>query len=493
MASSRQAADESALLKAILQESATEFLVFDAESLQITQANPAATRNLQHPLKALRLLTPLDCLAAEDIQSFTTLLGVLQSGKKRSATLGAHCHRRDGSLYPVEAKLFRAVGKGRPIFIWIASDVSQREATRQALEHSASDLRAIVAHIPGMAYQVLRTQDGATTLRYVSEQSAQLLGIKAAALRARPQRFFELILEDDKPDYLAGLAQAGGGHLSFNWEGRIWLEAWKDVKWVNIRVSQRETAEGLIWDGIMLNVTRSKLAEAEIRRSRAQLSALAAHVESVKEQERVHLAREVHDDLGGNLTAIKIGLSWLKRHLPPAEATLLKRTAYLDNVVDQTIDATHRIAASLRPPVLDFGIVSAIDWQLQHFGRTTDIAYEFSAPDEAIPLDPDAAITVFRIVQEALTNVAKHAQAKKVKVALALQGDELQVSIVDNGLGIPSSPASNGAGFGLLGMTERAAALGGELAVQPAKRRGTQVSLRIPLPATGVATVPAAK
>ncbi len=155
------------------------------------------------------------------------------------------------------------------------------------------------------------------------------------------------------------------------------------------------------------------------------MSALAAHVESVKEQERLNLAREVHDDLGGNLTAIKIGLSWLKRHLPPDEASLLKRTAYLDNVVDQTIDATHRIASSLRPPVLDFGIVSAIDWQLRRFRQNTDIAPEFSAPDTDIPLGPDAAITVFRIVQEALTNVAKHARATRVKVSLALQQGDL--------------------------------------------------------------------
>jgi two-component system sensor histidine kinase UhpB len=366
-----------------------------------------------------------------------------------------------------------------------ATDVSQRKATRQALAHSESDLRAIVSSIPGMAYQVLRRRDGTTSLPYVSEQSAQLLGIKAAALRANPERFFKLIMEEDKANYLARLAEAGGVHMSFNWEGRIWMKAWKDVKWVNIRVSQRETPEGLIWDAIMLNVTHSKLAEAEIRHSRAQLSALAAHVESVKEQERLHLAREVHDDLGGNLTAIKIGLSWLKRHLPPDEASLIKRTAYLDSVVDQTIEATHRIASSLRPNVLDFGIVSAIEWQLQRYRQNTDIAYELNVPDEDIPLSPDGAITVFRIVQEALTNVTKHAHAKRVKVALALNQNDLLVTITDNGQGFHPEQGKNGKpGFGLLGMAERAAALGGELTVQPAKRRGTQVSLRIPLPAT---------
>jgi len=479
-----KAADENALLRDILQESASEVLVFDADTLRIVQANPSAQHNLQYRIRELRKLTPHDFLAPEDGRAFNTLLNLLRNGKKRRTALTMHFVRRDGSRYPVEARLFESADQGTPVFICIANDVSQREASRQALEHSASDLRAIVAHIPGMAFQVIRQHDAPPALRYVSEQSTQLLGIKAAALRAHPERFFKLILEDDRADYQARLAEAGGGHLSFNWEGRIWMEAWKDVKWVNIRVGQRETPEGTIWDGIMLNITHSRQVEAEIRRSRAQLAALAAHVESVKEQERLSLAREVHDDLGGNLTAIKIGLSWLLRNLPPDPPQWLKRTAYLDKVVDQTIDATHRIASSLRPPVLDFGIVSAIEWQLKRFRQNTDIVCELRAPGETIPLGPDADITVFRIVQEALTNVAKHARASKVKVVLTLQQGELQVTVTDNGQGIqPGHTQTHGNGFGVLGMHERAIALGGELSVQPGKRGGTQVSLRMPLPA----------
>jgi len=480
-----KAADEGALLLSILQESTSEVLVFDADTLRIVQANAAATRNLQYRLKALQKLTPQDLMTPEDGRAFNTLLALLKNGKKRRTALNVRFRRRDGTRYPVEARLFYANDRDQPVFICIANDVSLREATRQALEHSVSDLHAIVAHIPGMAFQVVQKDGAPPTLRYVSEQSAQLLGIKAAALRAKPERFFKLILKEDRDDYLSRLAGAGGGHLSFNWEGRIWMKDWKDVKWVAIRVSQRAFADGTLWDGIMLNVTHSKLAEAELLRSRAQLSALAAHVESVKEQERLHLAREVHDDLGGNLTAIKIGLSWLMRHLPPGEVELFRRTAYLDKVADQTIEATHRIASSLRPPVLDFGIVSAIEWQLERFGQNTDIACEFSAPDEDIPLGPDADIAVFRIVQEALTNVAKHAQATRVKVTLAQHQGELLLTVTDNGQGIqPERSHNGGRGFGVLGMSERAVALGGELSVAPAKRRGTQVSLRIPLPAT---------
>ena len=474
--------DAGAMLEAILRESAAEVLVFDAESLLVVEANSSVTRNLQFSHKALLKLTLLNCLAEQDAPDFITQLTALKSGKKRTVTFNAHCLRRDGSQYPVEVRLFPPVDHNSSIFIWLANDLSQRPASRQALAHSALDLRAIVAHIPGMAYQVQCKRDGSTSLRYVSEQSAQLLGIKAAALRAKPERFFNLIMEEDKADYLSRMAEVGGNHMSFNWEGRIWMKAWKDVKWISIRVSQRKTRDGIICDGIVLNVTHSKLADAEIRHSHAQLSALAAHMESVKEAERLNLAREVHDDLGGNLTAIKIGLSWLMQHLPEGEPRLLERTAYLDDVVDQTIESTHRIASSLRPPVLDFGIVSAITWQLRNFSQNTDITYQFIAPHETIPLGTDAAITVFRIVQEALTNVAKHAHATRVEIHLGVDQDGLLLTITDNGRGPPPTQQARDAhGFGILGMAERAAVLGGTLAVQPAPHQGTAVSLRIPL------------
>lgn len=470
------------ILEAILRETASEVLMFDADSLRIIHANPAALHNLQYPPHSLFELSLPGCLADEDAPSLTSLLPSLRSGKKKYVTMSAYCRRRDRTLYPVEARLLSPVGHDRKVFIWVANDIDQTKGNPQVLTHSPLDLRAIVTNIPAMAYQMLRKRDGRTLLRYVSAQSSQLLGIRADALRANPERFFKLIMEEDKADYLARMAEVGGDHLSFNWEGRIWVKEWKDVKWISIRVSRRKTREGTRYDGIMLNVTHSKQAEAEIRYSKSQLSALAAHMESVKEAERLNLAREVHDDLGGNLTAIKIGLSWLKQHLPAGETRLHERTAYLNNVVDQTIESTHRIASSLRPPVLDFGIVSALAWQLQNFSQNTEILYEFNAPQEGIPLDAETAITVFRIAQEALTNVAKHAQATQVVINLGVYEDWLLLTLTDNGTGIkPANNAQSHHGFGIPGMAERAAVLGGTLTLQTAPLGGTQVSLRIPL------------
>lgn len=480
---SRQADGTRALLKNLLQTSTDEVLICDAVTLRVELANPAAVRNLHTPRKTLKTLTLHDCLAEADARALPGRLAALGDKPGQRIRFHAHCRRRDGSLYPADIRLFRAALDGKTVFVWVATDTSQREAKRRAQVQSASDLRAIVAHIPGMAYQVQPGGKDGTVLRYVSAQSAQLLGIKPAALRADPGFFHRIILDDDKPDYEAQLAEAGGVHLTFNWVGRIWMEAWKDVKWINVRVSRRDTPRGPIWDGIMLNVTRSKEAEAEIRDSRAQLAALAAHVETVRERERLHLAREVHDDLGGNLTAIKIGLAWLLRHLPDDAPELAHRTAYLDSVVDQTIDATHRIATSLRPPALDFGIVPAIEWMLKRFRAYTDIACDFKAPAQPVRLGPDVDIAVFRIVQEALTNVAKHAHASKVKVALTVTRKALRLSITDNGQGLQAGKERQGSdGFGVPGMIERATALGGELTVAPAGRRGTRVSLRLPLP-----------
>jgi PAS domain S-box len=177
------------LLDTILQDSSAEVLVFDASSLRIVEANPAATRNLGFGIAGLRKLTPLDLIVPDDARAFQARLDALRRGKRSRSALELRFRRRDDSRYPVAARLFLSSDPRQPRFICIADDLSQREALRQALAHTASDLHAIVAHIPGMAFQILKTADSAPTLTYVSAQSQQLLGIKAAALCARPERF----------------------------------------------------------------------------------------------------------------------------------------------------------------------------------------------------------------------------------------------------------------------------------------------------------------
>lgn len=466
-----------ALTRALVREHPAPVLVIDAETRRVLDASPDMARLLGTRPQTLIQMPLTDFFLPADARRLLAWLKA--SPAKRRLAFRASCRLAQGGQIALEGTLVRVAGQPARA-LWLLA----RPSPPANAQPGSDDLHNVFAHLPGMAYQVLQSPDGSVTLPYVSAQAAQLLGIQARSLRARPERFADLILDADKPDYLARLRDAGDVPMSFNWEGRIRVRAWKDVKWVNLRVRRRDTPDGTLWDGIMLNVTQSREAEAEIRHQRAQLAALAAHVEAAKEEERLHLAREVHDDLGGNLTAIKIGLAGLLRRLPPDDAELHKRTAYLVDVLDQTFDATRRIAASLRPPVLDFGIVSALEWQIERFSRTTGIACTLDAPADPVPLGADAAIAVFRIVQEALTNVAKHAHARRVKIALGIEGTDFVASVTDNGQGMPpDAPRPNGHGFGVLGMTERAAALGGELSVAPAPRRGTRVQLRVPLAA----------
>ncbi|HQT00782.1 MAG: hypothetical protein B7Y26_07840 [Hydrogenophilales bacterium 16-64-46] len=463
------------LARALVRTHAEPLLLVDLAQLAVRDASPAMGPLLGYTHQQLIRMQPGEIFSPADMRQLAAWLKSPAASRRRAWR--ANCQRADGSRLHIDGHFSRIAGEDG-LLLWTATHPGTPAG------RASDDLQAVFAHLPGMAYQVLQSADGTVTLPYVSAQAAQLLGIQAKSLRARPERFVDLILDADRPDYLARLAEAGGVPMSFNWEGRIRVRAWKDVKWVNLRVRRRDTPDGTLWDGIMLNVTQSREAEAEIRRQRAQLAALTAHVESAKEAERLHLAREVHDDLGGNLTAIKIGLAGLLRRLPPDDADLHRRTAYLVDILDQTFEATRRIAASLRPPVLDFGIVSALEWQIERFSRTTGITCTFKPPTESVSLAADAAISVFRIVQEALTNVAKHAHATRVTVTLGIDGTDLVACVTDNGQGLSAERADHaGGGFGVLGMSERAAGLGGTLIVAPAPRRGTRVGLRVPLDA----------
>jgi two-component system, NarL family, sensor histidine kinase UhpB len=475
---------EAEMLPLVLQGSFNQILIFDVQSLHVIQANRSARSTLQYSLRDLRMLTLYDVLAdKENAAAFIRTARAIDMGKRTGfVSFGAVFLRKDGTTYPVDMRIYLTSHNGRDRYIVIANDTSGLEESRKVLDETESNFRALLSNIPGMAYQIVCGLNGQVKPVFVSSYSEALLGIDSAALQAKPKLFQDLILPEDRPSYLEALEKANGCHLTFNWEGRIWIKNWNDVKWVNIRVKQREQPNGeIIWDGIMLNITQGKHAEAQIRHSREQLSELATHVEQVKEYERLKVAREVHDELGGNLTAVKIGLSWLQKNLPPDQAKLLERTTYLNSIVDQTMEATHRIASNLRPTIVEFGLVSAVQWQVKQFCQNMDIECSFSTTHDQIPVDSDTSMALFRVVQEALTNIAKHAMATRLSVVLERKHHRLHLEIADNGIGLKHASKKAKKTFGILGMKERVAALGGELWIGDGVDGGTVVRLNIPI------------
>jgi two-component system sensor histidine kinase UhpB len=348
------------------------------------------------------------------------------------------------------------------------------------MNHYQARFYAVVSHTPGLVYQCALLADGSMTYPYLSDGCAALLGMTPAELQRDPGRFLALILEQDRGAYLASMHASRAAMANWNWEGRIHIDAWHDVKWLSLRASPRLSGDVVLWDGIMTNITASKTAQLDAERMRASLDELRSHSELVKEQERARIARELHDDLGGNLTAIKMALAMLARRLPAEPAVLGEKAAYLDSLVDRTIDAVHRISRDLRPSTLDLGIVAALEWQASEFEQRTGIACRADI-DPEVNLDDDQATALFRIFQEALTNIAKHAGASAVTVRLRCVSATLQLSICDNGRGVEAVDRLKPESFGLRGMMERARALNGTLTLSVPPGGGTMVNILIPL------------
>ena len=225
-------------------------------------------------------------------------------------------------------------------------------------------------------------------------------------------------------------------------------------------------------------------AEAQLRQSHEQLRALSVHLQHVREEERIRIAREVHDELGQALTGLKLQLTWLCGRLPKNQKSLHEKAKKMSTCIDETIQIVRRIATELRPGVLDSaGLLAALEWQARQFEEQTGVQCRVKSSVREMLLDQELNTVFFRIFQETLTNVTRHAHAAKVEVRFVEAGDFLVLEVKDDGRGISEAEIHNTKSIGLLGMRERAALLGGEVRLRGEPGRGTTVSVRIPRPA----------
>lgn len=226
---------------------------------------------------------------------------------------------------------------------------------------------------------------------------------------------------------------------------------------------------------------REARTRREHREAQLALRELSSHIQDVREQERLHIAHDIHDDMGGTLTAIKLDIAWLSERLDAQNPELLGKAKGIEALVDRCIASANNILRTLRPSVLDsFGIIAAIEMEAEEFEKRTGISCPINQVDEGMEISPDTSIALFRIFQEMLTNIMKHAKASQVTVDIANRKDGVDLIVSDNGRGLNEADRLKPRSFGLRGIQERVAHFNGDMKISSTPGQGTTVAVHIP-------------
>ncbi|MDF5921394.1 PAS domain S-box protein [Pseudomonas aeruginosa] len=388
--------------------------------------------------------------------------------RARSASRPAACAPTAVGCRPTSR--LASCASARPEYLVVfLSDVTERRRAREALQESEARMKGIASNVPGMVFRLERPRAGAfSDFAYISEGSEALVGYSALELIESGRGIRGLVHPDDRERYWSSQMAALDENRDWHWQGRI-LTRQGELRWADIKASARCFEDGrAVWDGVVWDITANKQIELELGESRAQLRELSAHLESVREEEKARIAREVHDELGQVLTVLKLETSMCELAYADAQEGLRERLGNMKKLIAQLFQLVRDVATALRPPILDAGIGSAVEWQARRFEARTQIPCLVEVPENSPQLVDAKAIGLFRILQEALTNVMRHAEAHTVQLRLLREGDELCLSVSDDGRGFDVATVGRGSSFGLVGMRERVLMMGGTLDIDSA-------------------------
>ena len=363
-------------------------------------------------------------------------------------------------------------------------DKEVRQQT-EALGRSEEQFRLLVESVEDYAIFMI---DGAGHVASWNAGAERITGWSAGEIVRRPAALLH-VPEDvaaGKPaaDLLA--AAATGRFEEQSWRARA--DGTRFFAQVVTTALRGPSGELVGFATVVADLTLRRRHEEEMAAAAVRLRALAARVDTVAEEQKTSLAREIHDVLGQELTGLKMDTAWLARRLARTglgdemAAPLLERLHAMAGQIDGSIQTIRRIARGLRPRLLDdLGLLAAVEWQAREFESRSGLEVEVSLPVDAFAVEPERATAVFRILQEMLTNVARHAAAHRVAIRVARLGGALVLEVADDGRGITESDAGKLSALGILGMRERSAALGGEIELSGAPGQGTRAILRMPL------------
>lgn len=362
------------------------------------------------------------------------------------------------------------------------AQIREREQAETLLRRREQEFRTLAENAPDMVIRY----DGECRRTYVNPAFERETGIPMAeALQQQPQKMVRTQSDISPDDYLAALRNVMASGEGTEVFVRL-ADPGESARDYAFHLVPERNADGQVVGVLAIGRNISALKETERRLSESQqlLRQLASRSDAVREEERKYITREIHDELGQYLSALRLGVSVVEMQFGAANPALAERTRALTGLVDSTIQVVRDVVSALRPSALDMGIVSALEWLVEQFSSHNAVACQLHVDEGQVSLDEGRATELFRIVQESLTNIRRHAGASRVDIVLARDAERFLLEVRDNGCGFDPAKRKRQS-FGLLGMHERALKLGGTVVVDSKPGHGTRIRVQFPIVPSG--------
>jgi PAS domain S-box-containing protein len=453
--------------------------VYDSSTLQFLAVNFAAVKTYGYSRDEFLSMTIENIRPPEDVPLLRKYIMERRTPYQHS---GIWKHKKkDGTIIDVEIVSHEIEFDGKPARLVLSMDVTERVKAENELRKLSRAVEQSPASI------IITNTDG--IIEYVNPKFCKLTGYEFNEVIGKNPRILKSG-ETSELNYKKLWETIKAGE---DWNGEFHNRKKNgDLFWEFASISPIKNFKGEITHFLAVkeDITERKKAEGEIKTSQEQLRALAAHLQNIREQERSAIAREIHDELGQVLTSLKMNLHFINKNIVPDENNiniheLKNEIKSMMSVIDNSVVRIRKIITELRPEVLDnLGLMAALEWQVKEFETKSGIQTKLKNLCGDIEIDKDVSIAVYRIFQEALTNIARHAKASEVDVKIEWFNNHLQMEIKDNGIGYDTYKISDKKTFGVLGMRERVIILGGDFKIEKMNPFGTKVSVSVPLEAS---------
>lgn len=460
----------------ILDSTLDMIFIFSPDSLLFDYLNKGAIQGIGYSREELLQMSPLDILPQISRAEYDAFVAPLIRSEREMVRFETELLCKDGNYLSVEVRLQLVTEpNGEKRFVAIVRDVTKRRMAETELRQQKNLMWQVIDMDPSMIF--VRSMTGEFILAnqpvadFYGLPIKELIGSNHAELDRQTHWDF-LTSDRDVIERMRELSSAD--HVTMRDGSRRWYQTIKRP------LPQDDGSINIL--GIAMDITELKQSETRLAASYSELQRLSLHLENVRAEERAQIGRNLHDEMGAILAALKMRVAWLASKLPQELPKLKAEADHICDLVSDGVMAMRQTVAELRPNLLDdVGLLEAVGDYAKRFQRDTEIECTLVLPNREFPLDESQSVTIFRIIQESLNNVAKHALADSIEIRFMLHDNALVLRIQDDGIGFDASEKTDHS-FGLIGIKERALMIGGEATIASAPGRGTQVKLTIPFP-----------